>query len=76
MVDTQYLEKKIKASGKTKTFLASKLNCHINTLINKINNKTDFKSNEIQILCEELYIVYNEVPAIFFAKESDKMAHN
>lgn len=73
MVNTQYLESKIKKSGKTKTYLADKLNCHINTLIKKINNKSDFKSNEIQILCEEVYITYDEVPLTFFYQESDNL---
>lgn len=56
MIDTQMLEDEIIKSGKKKTYLAEKLGITIQSLKQKINNKSDFKTNEVLILCQELNI--------------------
>lgn len=69
MVDTLYLEKVIKDSGKKKSYLAGKCNMSIQNLRLKATNKSDFKSSEIDILCTELGITkLTEKEKIFFKK--------
>ena len=76
MVNTELLEQKIKESGKKKKYLAEKcgLSCagFRNCVINKANPKTgarsEFKSSQIIVLCDELNITrLAEKEAIFFA---------
>ena len=72
MVDTQYLEEKIAASGKTKTHLASKMGMSIQSFRLKSTNKYDFTTTEVCILCDELGITkLSEKERIFFAKKVD-----
>ena len=72
MVDTQYLEEKIAASGKTKTHLASKMGMSIQSLRLKAKNKYDFTLSEVNTLCDELGITkLSEKERIFFAKKVD-----
>ena len=69
LVDTEELEKRIKESGKTKTFLAKKLNISRMWLGAKINNKTPFNNLETDILCKELSITrLSDKEKIFFKK--------
>lgn len=69
MIDTQYLEKKIADSGKTKTYLASKMGMSIQSFRLKSINKYDFTTSEVATLCEELGISkLTEKEKIFFAK--------
>jgi len=56
MVDTQLLESIIDNSGLKRTYLADKLGISIQNLRLKITNKSDFRSNEVIILCKELGI--------------------
>lgn len=56
MVDTLLLEEAIKSSGKTKTYLAGKLGISIQSLRLKTKNRSDFKTSEATILCQELGI--------------------
>lgn len=56
MVDTLLLEEAIKSSGKTKTYLASKLGISIQSLRLKVKGQSDFKTNEATTLCQELGI--------------------
>lgn len=73
MVDTQNLEKLVNDSGKTKTFLADKCGITIQSLKNKFENRTQFKSTEVGILCTELGITkLSDKERIFFAKEVDR----
>lgn len=75
MVDTQYLEEKIAASGKTKTHLASKMGMSIQSFRLKSTNKYDFTTTQVDILCSELGITkLSEKERIFFAKKVDTMS--
>lgn len=72
MIDTQYLEEKIAASGKTKTHLASKMGISIQSFRLKAKNKYDFTLSEVNTLCDELGITkLSEKERIFFAKKVD-----
>lgn len=67
MVDTQLLEEKIKSSGRKKTYLAERLGISIQNLKLKIDGKSDFKTNEVGVLCQELGINrLSEKEKIFF----------
>lgn len=69
MVNTQLLEDKIKEAGKTKTYLANRIGKTIQALRLKMDNKYDFTSTEVDILCAELGITkLSEKDRIFFAK--------
>lgn len=50
------LERLIRESGKTKTFIATKLGISQQALYNKLNGKSDFTRNEVEMLCNELHI--------------------
>lgn len=56
MVNTQYLEEKIDASGKKKDFLAKKCGLSRTALYNKINGKNEFSESQASVLCKELGI--------------------
>lgn len=69
MNNTILLEEKIKASGKKKTYLAQKVGLSLTGFRNCIINKAEFKSTQINILCDELSISsLQEKESIFFAK--------
>lgn len=69
MNNTKLLEDKIKKSGKKKSFLAQKVGLSSAGFRNCIKNKAEFKSSQIDILCEELGITsLREKESIFFAK--------
>ena len=70
MVNTPYLEDKIKLSGKKKQFLADKIGCSRQYLMMKVRNKAEFNLKEVGILCAELGITtVREKDAIFFARD-------
>ena len=56
MVDTLVLEGIISDSGKKKTYLADKIGISVQNLRLKMNNKSEFRSNEVDVLCQELGI--------------------
>ena len=63
------LNEKIKNSGKKKSYLAKKCGLSRVGFANCVNNKAEFRSTHIQILCDELNInSLREKEAIFFAK--------
>lgn len=67
MVDTQMLETIINDSGKKRTYLAEKIGISVQSLKLKIDNKSDFKSNEVMGLCQELGITkLTDKEKIFF----------
>ena len=69
MVDTQLLEEEIKKSGKTKSYLAEKLGCTIQSLRLKIKGVYDFTTTQVEILCSELGITsLVKKEKIFFKK--------
>lgn len=67
MIDTLYLEEKIKNSGYKKQFLASTIGCSVQYLTMKINNKAEFKVDEAKKLSQVLKLTTAERNAIFFA---------
>jgi hypothetical protein len=56
MVNTLYLEEKITASGKKKSFLAEKIGCSRQYFYKKCNNEAPFTTDDVMILCDELNI--------------------
>lgn len=72
MTNTELLDKKIKDSGKTKLFIASKLGISREAFYKKLRNKNQFKQDEMVMLCKLLDIeTLEEFHAIFFAGEVD-----
>ena len=67
--NTALLEEKIKASGKKRNYLAEKVGLSYAGFRNCVTNKAEFKSSQIDILCDELNITsLKEKESIFFAK--------
>ena len=67
MTNTLLLEERIEKSGYKKSYVASKLGISAYALSLKVNNKTEFKASEINILCDILKIDTKDRMAIFFA---------
>ena len=69
------LEKKINESGKKRSFLAERCGCSVQALRLKVLGRYDFKSSEIEALCDELNIAdLSEKEAIFFMKYVDNLS--
>lgn len=67
MTDTVALKKKIDESGYKQSYIAEKMGLTSFGFANKVNNKTEFKSSEIKLLCEILNISsLREKESIFF----------
>ncbi len=67
MVDTERLEELVTESGKKKSFLAESLGITVQSLRRKFDNKADFKTSEVQTLCQQLGITsLEEKEKIFF----------
>ena len=71
MTNTNLLEHEIEKSGYKKAYLAAQLGISAYALALKINNKNEFKANEIDILCKLLKIGVNDRMRIFFAQSVD-----
>lgn len=70
MTNTELLEAKIKASGKKKGYLAKKTGLSPSGFWNCVHNRAEFKTSQVDVLCEELNIVdLVEKDAIFFARK-------
>lgn len=68
MTNVTLLEEKIKASGKKKSYLAEKVGMSRASFRSYCQGKKEFRTNHVQILCEELNITdTKEKEAIFFA---------
>ena len=67
MTNTALLEEYIEKSGYKKSFIAKALGITAYALALKINNKSEFKANEIDILCKLLNIGIRDRMRIFFA---------
>lgn len=72
MTNVELLRKKIDESGYKISYIASRLGITPQGLYLKLNGTNQFKSKEIQVLCELLDIsdLY-EMKSIFFATEVD-----
>lgn len=67
MTDTEALKNKIAEHGLKQGYIAKKLGLTAYGFANKLNNKTEFKSSEIKMLCEILEISsLKEKESIFF----------
>lgn len=66
MTNTSLLRKKIDESGYKLRFIASKLGITYQGFLKKINNETEFKASEMQILKELLNLTDAEFEQIFF----------
>lgn len=71
MTNTELLREKIKQSGYKLQFIAKKVGITYQSLSNKINNKSEFRANEIQALYDLLGLSEAERVAIFFAERVD-----
>lgn len=71
MTDTKLLREKIEQSGYKLQFIAKKVGITYQGLLNKINNKSEFRANEIQALYNLLGLTEKERIAIFFAANVD-----
>lgn len=68
MTNTPLLEQYIKKSGYKKSFLANAIGVSRAGFSLKLNNKSKFDADEIDILCKLLGIGTKDRMAIFFAK--------
>lgn len=68
------LKNYIKESGYRIYFIAEKLGITYQALINKINNKSEFKQTEISVLTNLLDIDSETREKIFFANAVDKIS--
>ena len=72
MTNTNLFKKKMKDKGLKQMYIAEKIGITSYSLSLKINNKNDFKSKEIQKICELLSInTLEEKDKIFFGKQVD-----
>ena len=67
MTNKDLLERYIESSGYKKSFIAKKLGITSYGFLLKVNNKSEFKATEIEILCTLLNIDVADRMAIFFA---------
>lgn len=67
MTNTALLKEYIAKSGYKMSFIAKALGITSYALSLKINNKSEFKANEIDILCKLLNIGIRDRMRIFFA---------
>lgn len=69
MTNTSMLRSKVRALGLKYDFLARCLNLTPYGLARKIDNKSEFRASEIQVLSGLLQLSVNEKEQIFFANE-------
>lgn len=72
MTNTTLLEQYIDQSGYKKSYIAAQLGITSYAFALKINNKSEFKANEIDILCKLLNISVKDRMRIFFARKVDQ----
>ncbi len=69
MTNLELLEEKIAQSGKKKSYLAEKVGLTLAGFRNCCTNKSEFRTGQVHILCQELNIEsLEEKQAIFFAE--------
>lgn len=71
MTNTKALRDKIDESGYKLRYIAQQLGITYQGFLKKINNETEFKASEIQILFELLPMTETERDAIFFTQNVD-----
>ena len=76
MINTLYLDEKIKESGKKKGYLAERCGLSRQGFLKKCKNESDFTTRQVDILCDELCITkLTEKESIFFAKDVAKIGN-
>lgn len=68
MTNSVLLREKINQSGYKLRFIAERAGLTYQGLMNKINNKSEFRAKEIQAICELLDMTETERGAIFFSE--------
>lgn len=76
MTNTNLLRKKVDESGYKLRFIASKLGITYQGFLKKINNETEFKASEMQILRELLNLTDSEFEQIFFTLNVESKSTN
>ena len=71
MTNTCLLRNKIESSGYKMQFVAQKIGLTYQGFLNKLNNKSEFRANEIQRLYRLLDLTEQERVNIFFAEDVD-----
>ncbi|MCD8376772.1 MAG: toxin-antitoxin system, antitoxin component, Xre family protein [Oscillospiraceae bacterium] len=71
MTDTEMLREKIEQSGYKLRFIAKKIGITYQAFLNKINNRSEFRANEIQALYVLLGLTEEERVEIFFTRKVD-----
>ncbi len=66
MTNTKILREKIDESGYKMCYIAKRLGLTYQGFLNKINNESEFKASEIQILCDLLNFNIQQKENIFF----------
>lgn len=72
MTNTELLRKKISEAGLKIGFVADKMHLTYSGLLNKINNRSEFKASEIITLKALLGLSTADVNAIFFDEKEEK----
>ena len=72
MTNTELLKQRIEESGLKYGFIAEKLGLSRFGLKKKIDNDSSFKAEEIQKMCEVLFLTLEEREEIFFASNVGK----
>ena len=74
MTNTKLLREKIDQSGYKLRYIARKVGITYQGLLNKINNRSEFRANEIQALYDLLDLTEKERVDIFFANQVGEMS--
>ena len=69
MTDSKALRAAIIVAGYKIPQLAELLGISVQSLYNKINNRTEFLASEIDILCEVLHLTLEQRMSIFFVRK-------
>ena len=67
MTNTKLLREKLEQSGYKLQYIADKMGITYQSLLNKINNRSEFRASEIQALHDILGLTEVERVEIFFA---------
>lgn len=73
MTDKKKLKAAMVLAGENQTTLAKKLGMFPTSLNYRINGRLDFKAGEIEKVAKILHLTPDEIIAIFFTSEVDKM---
>lgn len=69
MTNTQLFKSYLVLRGITIQELSEMVDIPTSTLSNKINNKNDFKTSEVDAIAKKLDLTQEQIMEVFFAKE-------